>query len=210
MKKIIIIMLVLAMCVGLFACNNQLSEEPTDSESVDTGESESESKKEPTSSETATVSEESVSEDIDSESETKSETESESVSASEETGTDATETESSSETESITEDLVTEEVTEDKTEENTTEEEESEEMESEHPVDDLASVGKYEQYDLDSYMTPIWDGSHETCNEEVLRSVVEILRSINLLDNTVLHNYDSGTKGHCLGLVMGYVDNGSL
>ena len=52
--------------------------------------------------------------------------------------------------------------------------------------------------------------SHETCNEEVLRSVVEILRGINLLDNTVLHNYDSGTKGHCLGLVMGYVDNGSL
>ena len=50
-------------------------------------------------------------------------------------------------------------------------------------------------------------GSHETCYEEVARLVIQILRSINLLDNTILHNYDSGTKSHSLGLVVSYVDD---
>ena len=33
-----------------------------------------------------------------------------------------------------------------------------------------------------------------------------MLRCINLLNDTVLHNYDSGTQSHSLGLVVGYVD----
>ncbi len=35
-----------------------------------------------------------------------------------------------------------------------------------------------------------------------------VLRSIYLLNNTVVHNDDSGTKSHSLCLVMGYVDDG--
>ncbi len=50
--------------------------------------------------------------------------------------------------------------------------------------------------------------SHESCHEQVLRSVVQILGSIYLLDNAVFHNYDSGTKGHSLCLVMCNVDDG--
>ena len=38
--------------------------------------------------------------------------------------------------------------------------------------------------------------------------VVEVLRSIDLLDETVLHNNDSGCHGHSLDLVVGNVDEG--
>ena len=38
--------------------------------------------------------------------------------------------------------------------------------------------------------------------------VVQVLRSIYLLDNAILHNNDSGTQSHSLGLVMCYVDDG--
>ena len=40
------------------------------------------------------------------------------------------------------------------------------------------------------------------------RLVIQVLRSIYLLDNAVLHNYDSGTQCHSLGLVMCYIDDG--
>ena len=43
-------------------------------------------------------------------------------------------------------------------------------------------------------------------NEKVDRHIVQVLRSIYLLDQTVLHNNDSRCHGHSLGLVMGYVD----
>ena len=52
--------------------------------------------------------------------------------------------------------------------------------------------------------------SDETCNELVAWCIVEILRCIYLLDDTILHNDDSGTQCHRLGLVMCYVDDGGL
>ena len=50
--------------------------------------------------------------------------------------------------------------------------------------------------------------THESSNEEVDRNVVEVLRSIDLLDETILHNDDSRSHGHCLDLVVGNVDEG--
>src|SRR5574344_1347701 len=60
--------------------------------------------------------------------------------------------------------------------------------------------------------------TYETFGEEIGNSVsagvpalyllIQVLRSIYLLDNAVLHNNDSGTKGHSLGLVMCNVDDG--
>ena len=48
----------------------------------------------------------------------------------------------------------------------------------------------------------------EACNEQVDRVIVQSLRSIYLLNNTILHNNDSGTQSHSLGLVMCNVDDG--
>ena len=48
----------------------------------------------------------------------------------------------------------------------------------------------------------------KACNEDVARIVVEMLRSINLLDEAVLHNNDTGSHRHCLDLVVGNVDEG--
>ena len=44
--------------------------------------------------------------------------------------------------------------------------------------------------------------SDEARNEEVDRLVIEVLRSIDLLDETVLHDNDSRCHGHSLDLVM--------
>ena len=46
----------------------------------------------------------------------------------------------------------------------------------------------------------------EACNEEVNGRIIEVLRSVNLLDETVLHNYDTGSHCHSLYLVVSYVD----
>ena len=48
----------------------------------------------------------------------------------------------------------------------------------------------------------------ESSNELVSRLIVQVLRGIYLLDNTILKNNDSGTQSHSLGLVMCYVDDG--
>ena len=40
------------------------------------------------------------------------------------------------------------------------------------------------------------------------RNVIQVLRSIDLLDETVLHNDDSRSHGHSLDLVVGNVDEG--
>ena len=50
--------------------------------------------------------------------------------------------------------------------------------------------------------------SDESCREQVRRLVVQILRRIDLLHNTILHDDDSGTKGHSLRLVMRDIDDG--
>ena len=50
--------------------------------------------------------------------------------------------------------------------------------------------------------------THESSNEEVDRNVIEVLRSIDLLDETILHNDDSRSHGHCLDLVVGNVNEG--
>ena len=49
--------------------------------------------------------------------------------------------------------------------------------------------------------------SDESCGEQVRRLVVQILRGVDLHDNAVLHNDDSGTKRHSLGLVMRNIDD---
>ena len=41
----------------------------------------------------------------------------------------------------------------------------------------------------------------EACNEHVARHIVQVLRGIDLLDDTILHNYDSCTKSHSQLLV---------
>ena len=48
--------------------------------------------------------------------------------------------------------------------------------------------------------------TQESCNELVARLLVQSLRGIYLLDDTVSHNNDTVTHGHSLGLVVGYVD----
>ncbi len=50
----------------------------------------------------------------------------------------------------------------------------------------------------------------EACKEEVAGRIVKVLRSINLLDDTVLHNNDTGCHGHSLDLVVSNVDEGGL
>ena len=49
--------------------------------------------------------------------------------------------------------------------------------------------------------------SDESCYEQVARIIIQCLRSIYLLYDTSIHNYDSCTKGHSLCLVMRYIDN---
>ena len=39
--------------------------------------------------------------------------------------------------------------------------------------------------------------------------IVQVLRGVDLLYHAVFHHNDSGTKGHSLCLVMGYVDDGA-
>src|SRR5699024_1195436 len=51
--------------------------------------------------------------------------------------------------------------------------------------------------------------TNESCYEQVARFVIQILRGIYLLHDTIFHNNDSCTKGHSLCLVMCYVDNRS-
>ena len=50
--------------------------------------------------------------------------------------------------------------------------------------------------------------SQEGCDEQVLRAVIQELRSIYLLHDTVFHDDDTGTHGHCLYLVVGDVNKG--
>ena len=45
----------------------------------------------------------------------------------------------------------------------------------------------------------------EACNEEVYRVIVEVLRCIYLLNETVLHNNDTSSHCHSFCLVMSYV-----
>src|SRR5699024_178442 len=51
--------------------------------------------------------------------------------------------------------------------------------------------------------------SHKACYKQVARFLVQVLRSIYLLNNAVLHNNDSCTKSHSFCLVMGYIDDSS-
>ncbi len=153
--------LVFATSISLFACNKETVEDPTVEVADEETERQTEHRTErqtehqteceetPSDSEKVTDSEANGSvketEGLETESDANSEATSESGTA----GSEMTESESALETEGNTEDM---------TEELTTKEEESEEMESNVLNDGLASVGKYEEYDLDSYMTPIWDG----------------------------------------------------
>ena len=52
--------------------------------------------------------------------------------------------------------------------------------------------------------------SDEACNEYVCGVVVEVLRSVNLLNETVLHNNDTRRHRHSLYLVVCYVNKGCL
>ena len=48
----------------------------------------------------------------------------------------------------------------------------------------------------------------EACNEHVARHIVQVLRGIDLLDDTIFHDDDTVAHGHSLGLVVGNVDEG--
>ena len=50
--------------------------------------------------------------------------------------------------------------------------------------------------------------THEPGHELVAGVVVQVLRSVNLLNEAVLHNHDAVAHGHSLGLVMRYIDEG--
>ena len=49
--------------------------------------------------------------------------------------------------------------------------------------------------------------SDESCNEEVAWGIIKYLWCIYLLNNTCVHNYDSGSQCHSFCLVMCYVDD---
>ena len=51
-------------------------------------------------------------------------------------------------------------------------------------------------------------GADEACYELVAGQIIQVLRSIDLLDEAVLHNDDTGTHGHSLGLIVCYIDEG--
>ena len=53
-------------------------------------------------------------------------------------------------------------------------------------------------------------GTDKAGHKQVAGEIVQILRSIHLLDDTVFHNDDPVAHRHCLGLVMGDVDKGGL
>ena len=177
MKKIIVLILLLSMILTLFACNKTPSEETesesgkvTESESMSQSGSVTETKKE-TDAKTEQGSTEAPTEPVTedcgtvTETDTKANTEtnetvegSQSETSTESDNTDATVsgTESGSETESLTQSESESQPRETVSETET--KKETEEMESIVLNDGLASVGKYEEYDLDTYMSPIWDG----------------------------------------------------
>ena len=147
--KFVILLLSVSMLLSLFACAPDDPKDPTD----DTTQQETE----PVANET----------DRQTEEPTKSSTEGETASEPE-TSPSITETEATVSTETET---PTEEKTDDESEsdgesvseaetidESNTDEKETEEMQTEAIRDDLASVGVYDKYDLDSYMSPIWSG----------------------------------------------------
>ena len=51
--------------------------------------------------------------------------------------------------------------------------------------------------------------SDKSCYEQVAWLIIQVLRRIYLLHDTVFHNDDSCTKSHSFCLVMGYVNDGS-
>ena len=184
MKKLLITILVAAMSLSLFACGAEELPNPTDaptqeqtepkttepetkeedtaqtstegavSETIETeGDSESEvptveeDTEEPESTEAESQSEESETQSESEEaSSVESETQSESEEASSEDGETQSETQSETQGESEESEAQSEDISE----------EESEEMQTDAIYDDLASVGVYDKYDLDTYMSPIW------------------------------------------------------
>ena len=47
-------------------------------------------------------------------------------------------------------------------------------------------------------------------NKGVAGDIIKVLRSVDLLDVTVLHNDDTVGHGHSLGLVVGNIDEGGF
>ena len=52
-------------------------------------------------------------------------------------------------------------------------------------------------------------GANEACNELVCRAFVEVTRSTNLLEQTILENRNAVTHGQRLNLVVSHVDGGN-
>ena len=50
----------------------------------------------------------------------------------------------------------------------------------------------------------------KACYKQVAREIVQHLRRVKLLDDTVLHDADTVAHGHCLGLVVGDVNKGGV
>ena len=134
MKKIIVLILLFAMAVSLFACGDGGSGQVTEGETLH--ETEGEAPSEP-----------------DTYVDTEPQDESKNDESESETPTEGVESGSDKET-----NIETEPVTDENESEKDTSEKESEEMETVNKADRPASVGKYEKYDLDVYMSPIWDG----------------------------------------------------
>ena len=49
--------------------------------------------------------------------------------------------------------------------------------------------------------------SDKSCNEQVARCIVKVLRCIDLLNDSVFHNDDSRSESHGFCLVMCYIDD---
>ena len=50
----------------------------------------------------------------------------------------------------------------------------------------------------------------KACHKLVAGIIVQVLGRVYLLDNTVLHDYDTVAHGHRLGLIVGYIYEGGL
>ena len=50
----------------------------------------------------------------------------------------------------------------------------------------------------------------EACNKQVIRMIEYLLRSSNLLDDTILHDDDAVAQGHSLCLVMSNIEEGGF
>ena len=71
----------------------------------------------------------------------------------------------------------------------------------------MVAVGKGDDAVLDVGIHDV-GATDKGGNEDILRALVDVAGSANVLDDAVLHNGDTVTDGHCLFLIVGDIHGG--